>query len=90
MFSFVPDGNDWIIVLTCFFLSIQLFWVYNLGDPYYDAEVGLFYKIVTTYYLWTNLMLFISQLFSSTSFNGGLIAWIIGLPFIISIMTTNR
>jgi hypothetical protein len=35
-------------------------------------------------------MLFISQLFSSTEFNGGLIAWIIGLPFIICIMMTTK
>jgi hypothetical protein len=71
-----------------FALSFWLWKIYNFDDPYYDKEVGRFYAIVSTYYLWTNSLLLISQLLYSTSFNGGLIAWVIGLPFLISIMTS--
>eukprot|EP00825_Cyclidium_porcatum_P027534 TRINITY_DN29636_c0_g1_i1.p2 TRINITY_DN29636_c0_g1~~TRINITY_DN29636_c0_g1_i1.p2 ORF type:complete len:134 (+),score=26.00 TRINITY_DN29636_c0_g1_i1:124-525(+) len=35
-------------------------------------------------------MLFISKLFYNSSFDGGLIAWIIGLPFIVMIMLTTK
>ncbi|EGR30164.1 PAS domain S-box family protein [Ichthyophthirius multifiliis] len=90
IFSFVPEGNDWLLVILLFVLSFSLHWVYNMEDPYYDKEVGKFYKIVTTYYLWTNFMLLISQVLFSTSFNGGLIIWVLGLPFISFIMLTSK
>lgn len=64
--------------------------VYTLDNPYFDSEVGLFYKICTTYYLWTNFLLLISKIVENTDFNGGLIAWLIGLPFIIFIMMTTK
>jgi len=77
-------------VILLLSLSFGLHWSYAYGDPYYDREVGLFYKIVTFYFLWTNFMLFICKLFDGTSFNGGLIAWLIGLPFIVLIMISTR
>ena len=73
-----------------FLLSLWLFYVYNIDKPYYDAEVGNFYNIISTYYLWTNFMLLVSKLLEGTSFNGGLIAWVIGLPFILIIMLSTR
>ncbi|EGR33143.1 PAS domain S-box family protein [Ichthyophthirius multifiliis] len=90
LFSFLTQGNDWFFVLLLFFLSLGLHSVYNMGDPYYDEEVGKFYKVVTTYYLWTNFNLLLSQILSGTSFNGGLISWLIGLPFIVLIMITEK
>ena len=35
-------------------------------------------------------MLFVSKLFDGSSFNGGLIAWMVGLPFIVLIMISTR
>ncbi|EAR82220.2 PAS domain S-box protein (macronuclear) [Tetrahymena thermophila SB210] len=90
LFNFIPEGNDWFLALLTFVLSCALFWAYNFEEPYYDKEVGTFFNIVTTYYLWTNTMLVISLIFYETSFNGGLIIWILGLPFIILIMLTKR
>ncbi|EGR30840.1 PAS domain S-box family protein [Ichthyophthirius multifiliis] len=90
LFSFIPEGNDWFLVILVFVLSLGLHWVYNMEDPYYDQEVGLFYKIVSTYYLWTNANLLISQILTNIDFNGGLISWLIGLPFIVLIMITTK
>ena len=45
---------------------------------------------MSSYYLWANFMLLISKLLETTSFNGGLIAWIIGLPFIFIIILTTK
>lgn len=67
-----------MLVIVTFALSVWLFLVYNLLDPYYDYDVGLFYNILSTIYLWTNLMLLICKVFETSAFNGGLIAWIIG------------
>lgn len=43
IFSFVPEGNDWLLVILLFVLSFSLHWVYNMEDPYYDKEVYLFF-----------------------------------------------
>ena len=67
-----------------------MFWAYNFEEPYYDKEVGKFFNIITTYYMWTNTMLLISRIFYSTSFNGGLIVWVLGLPFIAMIMVLEK
>ncbi|KRX00216.1 hypothetical protein PPERSA_10715 [Pseudocohnilembus persalinus] len=88
LFSFV--NSEWILTLVVFFLSLWMWKVYNIDNPYYDKEAGLFYNIITTYYLWTNLNLLISLLLYDTSFNGGLIAWLVGLPFLIFIMVSSR
>ncbi|KAL4493019.1 hypothetical protein ABPG72_020798 [Tetrahymena utriculariae] len=91
--TFFPLGDSsyyWWIILCIFIPSIPLWWAYNIEDPYYDPYVARFYQIITTYYLWTNINLFLCQLFGS-SYTGGLISWGIGLPFIILIMIySNR
>lgn len=61
MFSFLGDEQSWILVLMTFALSLWLFLVYNYEDPYYDYDVGMFYNIITMYYLWTNTLLVISK-----------------------------
>lgn len=50
----------------------------------------MFYKVCTTYYLWTNGLLLIAKALENTNFGGGLIAWVIGLPFLFAIMVTTR
>ena len=37
-------------------------------------NIGMFYNIMTSYYLWTNFMLLIAKLAFKTKFNGGLVA----------------
>ncbi|KAL4452980.1 hypothetical protein ABPG73_000906 [Tetrahymena malaccensis] len=90
LFNFVPEGNDWFLVLITFTFSASLYWSYNFEEPYYDKFVGKFFNIATTYYLWTNVMLLVSLVFYETEFNGGLIIWILGLPFICFIMLTQK
>ncbi len=77
MFNFIQ--NQWLLVLTSFLLSLWLYYVYNVEDPYYNANMGKFYKVVSTYYLWANTMLLISLVFYNTSFSGGLVAWLTGI-----------
>lgn len=76
--------------MVTFLLSVWLFKEYNFEDPYYDYEVGKFYSIISTYYLYANVMLLLCKLFENSDFNGGLIAWVIGLPFLVSIMLMTK
>lgn len=77
-------------MLTTFILAIWLAKVYNFDDPYYDFDVGLFYSIASCYYLWAVFWQMFSLTAYSTTFNGSLEAWIIGLPFIVSVMLLTK
>ncbi|CAD8062066.1 unnamed protein product [Paramecium sonneborni] len=90
LYSFLGPQDSWILIIVTFLLSLWLFKVYNIDDPYYDWEVGLFYNVISTYYLWTNSWLLICKILENTSFKGGLVAWLLGIPFIVSIMASSR
>lgn len=85
-FAFVPGDWDWPLVILIFVGSLAVWYFYNISDPYYNETVSKMFKIFSSYYLWTCGMLFISKVFESTEFKGGLISWIIGLPFIFIIL----
>ncbi len=81
-FSFNVVKNDWFYVLLLLSLSGWLFYAYNLRSPFYNKAVSAFYRIATSYFFYTNLMLFVSLALRGTGFTGGLVAWAAGLPFI--------
>lgn len=80
----------WMLVIVTFILSLWLFKIYNFDDPYYDFQVGVFYCICTTYYLWATFLLLVCKILEDSSFTGGFIAWIVGVPFIVSIMLLTK
>lgn len=82
IFSFNPFRDQWVYSAILFGLSGWLYWTYNMSDPFYNKKVSKFFRIVSSYYFWTNFMLLVSQLLSPIGFNGGLVIWISGLPFI--------
>ncbi|CAD8156622.1 unnamed protein product [Paramecium pentaurelia] len=90
LYCFLGENQSWILVLATFLMAVWLFWEYNFDDPYYDFEVGRFYSIISSYYLWANILLLMCKIFENQDFNGGFIAWIIGLPFIVSIMLMTK
>lgn len=82
IFSFTPFKDKWVYSVMLFGLSGWLYWIYNMNDPFYNKKASKFFRIVSSYYFWTNFMLLVSQLLSPVGFNGGLVIWISGLPFI--------
>ena len=87
--SFAFFTDQWILVIASVVPAIVLWYTYNVGEPYYNKHCTAFFRVMTTYYLWTFVMVGISKLFESSSFTGGLITWLIGLPFIGAIMLTS-
>lgn len=82
VFSFTPFSENWVYALMLFILSGWLYWTYNMNDPFYNKKVSKFFRLMSSYYFWTNFMLLASQVLSLTGFNGGLVIWLSGLPFI--------
>ena len=89
-FAFAPEDWDWFLVILIFIGGLAMWYLYIYDDPYYNEIVSKLFKILSSYYMWTCLMLFIAKVLQSTSFKGGLISWIIGLPFIIIIMLSQN
>ena len=76
-------------MIIIFVGGLALWYLYQFDDPYYNEIISKLFKILSAYYMWTCFMLFVAKILESTSFRGGLISWIIGLPFIIIIMLSQ-
>jgi hypothetical protein len=87
--SFAFFTDQWMLVLALVVPALILWYTYNIGEPYYNKHCTAFFRVMTTYYLWTNSMVGISKLLENSTFTGGLITWLIGLPFIGAIMLTS-
>ena len=88
-FAFLPESYQWPMVIMIFVGGLCIFYFYQYEDPYYNETVSKMFKILSAYYLWTSTLLFISKSLQTTSFTGGLVCWIVGLPFIIVIMLST-
>ena len=75
--------------MITFALSAWLFAMYNVEDPYYDVDVSLLYQILSMYYLWANINLSLCVIFEN-NYKGGIVAWIVGMPFIFTIMVSRK
>jgi hypothetical protein len=80
-FSFKPFSGSTCYVIIIFLFSFWQFWCYSIKQPYYSKTASKFFKICSTYYFWTSLMLFVGQILQGYGFNGALIIWVSGLPF---------
>jgi hypothetical protein len=90
IFSFTPFSDTWIYCVMLFGFSFWQFWCYMVNEPYYNKKATKFFKIVSAYYFWTTLMLMISQILAIWNFNGGLVIWLGGLPFLFIIILFER
>ena len=88
-FAFVPSEWDWPLVIMIFVGGLALWYLYQFDDPYYNEIISKLFKTLSAYYMWTCLMLFVAKILEKTSFEGALISWVIGLPFIIVIMLSE-
>lgn len=82
IFSFSPFVTTLPYCLLLFVLSGWLYYAYNIAQPCYDKNASKFFRICSSYYFWTNLMLLASQLLSGFNFQDGLVIWICGMIFI--------
>lgn len=58
-FAFLHEQHKSILVWTTFWISVPLVWVYFKQEPYYKNKLNKFYQVLSGYYVWTNLLLFL-------------------------------
>ena len=91
IFSFSPFEGSLPYTLMLFVLSGWLYSTYNITQPYYNKKASKFFRILSTYYFWTNLMLIISEILRPIGFKDGLVIWTCGIIFIgISIVFERK
>lgn len=81
--SFALFKNQTGLVLVMFIGACFTAYYNIVDDPYYDKKMATFFKIIALVYWWSNFMVFILLFVHKTGFQGGMIVWMIGLPFII-------
>jgi hypothetical protein len=70
--------------------SLMLFFKFHFNSPYYNETIAKFWSCLMAINLWTAIMLCFAKFMEGTLFEGSIVAWIIGIPFIILIVLTNR
>jgi hypothetical protein len=71
-------------LVTLMFLGATCTLYFNvIDDPYYDQVMSSFFKTITLAYWWCFFMLFVLFLLKQTGFTGGMIVWMVGLPFVV-------
>lgn len=81
--SFALFHNEIVLVLLLFTGASLTAYFNVIDDPYYDKIMATFFKIIALLYWWCNFMIFILLIIRQTHFDGGMIVWMIGLPFIM-------
>lgn len=89
VFIFFPD-NQTLLVVALFVMSLANYYVYNFTEIFYRSRTANFFQICSTLYFWTNLMLFLSMVLSSTGFTGCLVAYMFGIPLIFFILSYRK
>lgn len=81
IFTFSPFSGTSFYVVVMFLVSFWQFWCYAIKKPLYAKNATKFFKICSTYYFWTTLMLLMGQVLGTYGFDGALVIWMSGLPF---------
>ena len=67
--------------------SIHIFYRFRNYSPYYNYNYKIFWEVLTGTDLWTSVMLILANIIEGRFFNGSLLIWIFGLPFLILIIS---
>lgn len=85
-------GEDYHYILLIFIIggSLLIFFKFHFNSPYYNEKVAKLWSCLMSINLWTAIMLCFAKFMEGTLFEGSIVAWMIGIPFIVLIVITNR
>ena len=76
-----------VFIVVYFIISIWMIWLYYSLSNLYNEKMSKINICTSMILLWNSFCLFLSEILSTTEFNGGLILFICGIPSIIVILT---
>lgn len=74
---------DWIMIIVLGVFSFMLLYTFLNTKPYMNYTVNLLYFISMSLFCWSSVILLIGKFFETSSFNGCLPLFVIGIPIII-------
>jgi hypothetical protein len=85
-------GDQFQVLLLALILigSLILFVRFYFSSPYHNEIVAKVWSTLHALNLWTAVMLVFAKIMENTLFEGSIIAWLLGIPFVILIILTNR
>lgn len=90
-FTFMNGDRYQDIILTMILAgSLVLFYKFHYDSPYYNENIAALWSTLASLNLWTACMLIFSRIFHTSTTEGAVIGWLIGLPFLVVIVLTNR
>lgn len=82
---FIFLSNQWILVGVLFAGSAIMAYHNLLDDPFYNKFVATYHRILNMIYIWSTFTIFALKVIEPLNFEGAIIIWLIGLPFMVLI-----
>jgi hypothetical protein len=90
VFGFLSgEASEWILIITLFVLAAFMLHSYYDERPYYNDKVMKVYLVSTAIFLWSCTALLIAKILQSTSYDGSIPLFFLGLPIVIAIILSN-
>ena len=89
--TFLHDKQDAYILITLILIgSFLLFYKYHYNSPFHNEFVAKLWATLFAINLWTAILLLFAKLMEGIIFDGIIVAWIIGIPFVALVTITKR
>jgi len=85
-------GDQFQVLLIALILigSLILFMKFYFNSVYHNEIISKLWSTILAVNLWTAVMLVFAKIMENTLFEGSIIAWLLGIPFVVLIILTNR
>jgi hypothetical protein len=86
------NGEQYQIILLAILIvgSTIVFIKFHFNSPYYNEYVAKLWTVLMAVNLWSAVMIIFARIMENTLFEGSIIAYFIGIPFIVLVVLTNR
>jgi hypothetical protein len=75
--------EQWVIILILLFSSMLMIYFNVKKRVYYDRTIEYAFKSGNFIFLWSAIVLVALKITASSAFYGGVIVWLVGLPFVV-------
>lgn len=91
--SYVYIGTEQFIYIILVILmggAIIMFQRFHFNSPFYHERMIRLWDIISSLFIWTCSYVCMAKLMEGNLFNGTIVMWLVGLPFIVIYIVTQR
>ena len=87
---FITNDYRWVNTIVFTIGSIVLYIKQRMERPYYNEVINIIADVNNGIFIWSTLMLIVVMAAEDTNFNGGVQAFLMGIPLIIILLVTQN